>query len=88
VSERLTVVRLKPLYRIRFTYPEGWAVGRTYPAGRRRVVGAVFHSSDCERYQRLNDAVCVSVGEVRAAGGASPELVVDIAELVWEELPE
>lgn len=144
------MVRLEPLYRIRFTYPEGWAVGldggweqhfylaegrceggvngrlrganyprrrsdgtfrpdfravieaddgatimfewhgygRAYPTGRRQIVGAAFHSSDDERYQRLNDVVCVSVGEVRAAVGASPELVVDIAELIWEEISE
>src|SRR5262249_6407943 len=62
--------------------------GRAYPTGRRQVVGAAFHTSDDERYQRLNDVVCVSVGEVRAAGAASPELVVDIAELVWEELSQ
>jgi hypothetical protein len=140
-------VRLEPLYRIRFGYPEGWAVtlggeweqrfyiaegrcegeitgrfrganypqrradgtfrpdfravietddgaaimfewhgyGRAYPASRRQIVGAVFHSSDHERYERLNDVVCVCAGEVRAAAG---ELVVDVAELIWEEIPE
>lgn len=147
-------MRLESLYRIRFTYPEGWMVdleggweqhlylaegrcegsitgrfrgsnyplrngpggafrpdlraaiqtddeatillemhgyGRAYPAGRRQIVGAVFHVSDDDRYRRLNDAVCVCVGEVRAAGdpeARSPDLVLDVAELIWEPIPE
>jgi hypothetical protein len=59
--------------------------GRAYPVGRRQVVGAVFHLSDHERYERLNDVVCVCTGEVRAA---ARELVVDVAELIWEQTPE
>jgi hypothetical protein len=65
--------------------------GRAYPPGRRQIVGAVFHLSDDERYRRLNDVVCVCVGEVRAPadpGQHEPDLVVDIAELVWEQLTE
>jgi hypothetical protein len=144
------LVRLEQLYRIRFTYPEGWKIdlggdweqhfyiaegrcegairgrfrganyprrrsdgtfqpdfravietddgaaimfewhgyGRAYPAGRRQIVGAVFHSSDDVRYQRLNDVICVSAGEVRASAEGSSELVVEIAELVWEAVAE
>jgi hypothetical protein len=143
-------VRLEPLYRIRFEYPEGWAIGvggdweqhfyiaegrcegvlsgrfrganfplrrsdgtfrpdfravietddgatvmlewhgygRAYPVGRRQIVGAVFHLSEDGRYGRLNDVVCVSVGEVRARENSSAELVVDVAELVWEAVAE
>jgi hypothetical protein len=147
-------VRLEPLYRIRFTYPESWTVGleggwtqhlmlaegrcegtlsgrfrganfpqrrtasgpfrpdfraaietddgatvlfewhgygRAYPPGRRQVVGSVFHLSDDDRYRRLNDVVCVCVGEVRApADPAAPssDLVVDVAELVWEPIAD
>jgi hypothetical protein len=143
-------VRLEPLYRIRFTYPEGWGIGlggdweqhfylaegrcegaingrfrganyprrrsdgtfrpdfravietddgatimfewhgygRAYPVGRRQVVGAIFHSSDDERYVRLNDVICVCVGEVRASTGESAELVIDVAELVWEAIAD
>ena len=62
--------------------------GRAYPVGRRQVVGAVFHSSDDERYERLNDVACVCVGEVRASAGESAELVIDVAELVWEAIAE
>jgi len=146
-------VKLEPLYRIRFTYPEGWAVsleggweqhmylaegrcegsvvgrfrganfpyrrtsagpfcpdlraviatddgatimvelqgyGRAYPAGRRQIVGSVRHTSDSDTYRRLNDVVCVCVGEVRASSDPSegPKLVVDVAELVWEAIAE
>lgn len=142
-------MRLAPLYRLRFTYPESWAVGleggwqqlffiaegrcegaitgrfrganfprrqgtdgpfrpdfravieaddgavimvewhgygRAYPPGRRQIVGAVFHLADREPYQRLNDVVCVSIGEVRTPSDPSqsePDLVVDVAELIW-----
>jgi hypothetical protein len=146
-------VRLEQLYRIRFTYPEGWSValeggweqhlylaegrcegwisgrfrganfplrrtaegpfcpdfravidtddgatimlelhgyGRAHPAGRRQIVGSVLHVSDSDRYRRLNDVVCVCVGEVRAStqpdGG--PDLVIDVAELVWEPIAD
>lgn len=147
-------MRLEPLYRIRFTYPDGWAVGleggweqhlyfaegrcegsirgrfrganfphrrtatgpfrpdfravietddgamimfelhgygRPYPPGRRQIVGSVFHLSDDDRYRRLNDVVCVCDGEVRAPEDPdreSPELVIDVAELIWEPIAE
>ncbi len=47
--------------------------------------------SDSERYRRLNDVVCVCVGEVRAPSEPdqeSPDLVIDVAELVWEPIAE
>jgi hypothetical protein len=147
-------VRLDPLYRLRFRYPEAWKVdveggweqwfflaegtvegsikgrfrganfpmrrgsagaslpdfravietdddatillewhgyGRAYPVGRRQIVGAIFHTSDQEPYSRLNDAVCVTIGEVRSAPESSdegPTLVVDVAELIWEPIAE
>jgi len=147
-------VRLEHLYRIRFVYPEGWAVGleggweqhlyfaegrcegaiagrfrganfpqrrtpagpfcpdlrgvietddgatilvelhgygRSHPAGRRQIVGSVLHLSDDDRYRRLDDVVCVCAGEVRASAdpeAPSPDLVVDVAELVWEPIAE
>src|SRR4051794_10282155 len=122
-------MKLEPLYRIRFHYPESWTIGleggweqhlflaegrcegaiegrfrganfpqrrtssgpfrpdfraviesddgatimfelhgygRSYPVGRRQVVGSVLHLSDNDRYRRLNDVVCVCAGEVRA----------------------
>lgn len=145
-------MRLEHLYRMRFTYPAGWAVGlegrweqhlylaegtcegtitgqfrganfplrrtpdgpfcpdfrgaidtadgatvifechgygRAYPPGRRQIVGSVTHVSDDERYIRLNDVVCVCVGEVRSTPGSdSTNLVMDVAELVWEPIAE
>jgi hypothetical protein len=44
-----------------------------------------------EQYTRLNDVVCVSVGEVRAPtdpGQVEPDLVVDVAELIWEPIAD
>ncbi len=145
-------MRLEHLYRIRFTYPEGWEVrleggweqhfyladgfcegeingrlrganfplrrtadgpfqpdmrgvietdddatvlfdsrgyGRAYPVGRRQIVGTVLHLSDHPRYRRLNDAVCVCTGEVRSSPDthvSGPELVLDVAELIWEPI--
>jgi hypothetical protein len=145
--EECAVVKLEPLYRIRFAYPEGWEIGlggdweqhfyiaegrcegavsgrfrganyprrrsdgtfrpdfravietddgatimfewhgygRAYPPGRRQIVGCVFHLAEDERYRRLNDVVCVCTGEVRAQ---ERELVVDVAELVWEPIAD
>jgi len=146
-------MRLEPLYRVRFTYPESWGIdleggwqqfffiaegrceggvsgrfrganyprrrtpegpfcpdirgvietddggtimmecrgyGRAYPAGRRQVVGSVVHLSDSDRYSRLNDVVAMCVGEVRAPalGGGEADLVMDVAELVWEPIAD
>jgi Protein of unknown function (DUF3237) len=62
--------------------------GRAYPVGNRQVVGAATHISGDERYRWLNDVVCALAGEVRAdrEPGAT-EIVLDVAELVWEEIP-
>ena len=59
--------------------------GRAYPIGRRQIVGAVTHLCNADGYRWLNDSVAVSTGEVRATGNAT-ELVIDVAELVWEPL--
>jgi hypothetical protein len=63
--------------------------GRAYPVGRRQIVVAMTHVSDDERYRRLNDVLCVGTGEVRAGDDDRPtELVIDVAELVWEPVAE
>jgi hypothetical protein len=64
--------------------------GRAYPVGRRQIVGSVLHVSDSDRYRRLNDVVCVCVGEVRSAADpdADADLVLDVAELVWEPITD
>jgi hypothetical protein len=147
-------MRLEPMYRIRFTYPEGWAVeldggweqhlylaegrcegsitgrfrganypqrrtadgpfcadiravietddgaeimlemrgyGRPEPPGRRQIVGSVQHVAEAEQYRHLNDVVCACVGEVRAPADPdqdSPDLVIDVAEIVWEPIAD
>ena len=45
------------------------------------LVGSMTHVTADERYARLNDAVCAVAGEVRPS-----EVVLDVAELVWEPL--
>lgn len=57
--------------------------GRAYPLGRRQIVGTAMHVSDAEAFLRLNDAVCPLVGEVRTLSDRV-ELVIDVAELIWE----
>ena len=54
-------------------------------------MGSVLHLSDDHRYRRLNDVVCVCVGEVRTSADpneSSPDLVMDVAKLVWEPVAE
>jgi len=145
-------MRFEPLYRARFSYPEGWSIeltgangiesvhffladgrcegrvigrvrganhprrrtdetfvpdfqgvietddgaviffdcrgyGRAYPVGRRQIVGSVTHLSEHAEYRRLNDIVCVATGEVRTLASGT-ELVLDIAELIWEPIPD
>ena len=62
--------------------------GRSYPKGRRQIVGAAWHMSDHEKYRWLNDSICVFTGEVRTPGEqyqlSDVELVVEVSELVWE----
>jgi hypothetical protein len=64
--------------------------GRAQPAEKRQVVGAAWHFSDDARYRRLNDGICVIVGEVRRPPADVPQsdvwIVLEIAELIWEPL--
>jgi hypothetical protein len=62
--------------------------GRAYPVGRRQIVVMCLHQSDDDRYRRLNDAFCVGTGEVRIISDSHTELVIDIAELIWEPIPD
>jgi hypothetical protein len=51
----------------------------------RELVGSVSHVSDDPRYRWLNDVVCPLAGEVRPlANGSGFEVVLEIAELIWE----
>lgn len=63
--------------------------GRAYPEEMRQVVAAATHLAGDERYRWLNDVVCAIAGQVRPredAGGM--EIVLDVAELVWEPLED
>jgi hypothetical protein len=70
--------------------------GRSYPVGRRQVVGAAWHITDNKNYGWLNDTVCAIAGEVRAPAGiprdqikqADVKLVFEVAEITWESPPE
>ena len=89
-SFRTSAPRSRPTTEGRSCF-ESHGYGRAYPPGRRQIVGSVFHLSDDERYRRLNDVMCVCVGEVRASAdpdAGSPDLVLDVAELVWEPIAE
>jgi hypothetical protein len=55
-------------------------------AGMRRLTGSLTHVTDDPRYARLNDVVCAVAGEVRPGADGGFEVVVDVAELVWEPL--
>lgn len=76
-------------------YVEFHGYGRTYPAGRRQWLVAGIHLSDAAPYKWLNDAIVVGTGEVRwdtppvtDDPNASPDLVLDVAELIWEPIPD
>lgn len=62
---------------------------RSQSPHRRQWVATAKHLAQDGPYARLNDAVCVGVGEVRTKpAGHDPnnpsELLLDVAELIWE----
>ena len=53
--------------------------------GTRELVGSITHTTDDERYRWLNDRVGAVAGEVRPREGeAGFDVVIEVAELVWE----
>lgn len=61
---------------------------RTGSTGRRELVGSITHLSDDARYLWLNEVVGALTGEVRArADGNGFDVVLDIAQIVWEPHP-
>lgn len=61
--------------------------GRPVSGGGRELVGSVTHATGDERYAWLNDTVCALVGELRPRVGEDGfDVVLDIAEVVWEPL--
>jgi hypothetical protein len=62
----------------------GYAVPR--PESKLELVGSFRHVTDDERYSRLNDVICALTGEVRPSLDGGHEVVLDVAELIWEPL--
>jgi hypothetical protein len=68
--------------------------GRAYPPGKRQIVVGITHLTDDVRYRRLNDVVCVGAGEVLSVSlpdgtrSEETEVVVDVAELIWEPIDD
>jgi hypothetical protein len=58
-------------------------IGRPQAEPQGRIVASIVHTAEGE-YAWLNDTLGVVCGEVR--GGR--EIVLDVAALVWEPLPE
>jgi len=59
----------------------------TTETGMRRLAGSMTHLTDDERYAWLNDRVCALTGEIRPRGtGEGFDVVLEVAELVWEPL--
>ena len=53
----------------------------------RRLVGALTHVSDDERYAWLNIVVCTVAGAVeQRPDGNGTDVVIDVAELMWQPI--
>lgn len=59
---------------------------RTGPQGRRELLGSMTHTTDDDRYRWLNDRVCAVTGEVRPRSEGGFDVVLEVAELVWEPM--
>ena len=60
-------------------------LARTGSAGMRELVGSITHTTSDGRYRWLNDRVGAVTGEVRPREtGEGFDVVIDVAELVWE----
>jgi hypothetical protein len=42
------------------------------------------HVTDDERYRWLNDTVCMVAGEIRRRPAGGFDVVLEVAELIWE----
>lgn len=55
-------------------------------SGAAELLGSIIHVTNDERYRWLNDRIGVVVGEIQSRDGGDSEIVVDVAELVWDPL--
>jgi hypothetical protein len=53
-------------------------------AGSRQLLGSMTHLSEDDRYRWLNQATCVLAGDVRPKDEGGFDVVLEVAELVWE----
>ena len=83
-------MKLLPLYRVCFTYPEGWGVALSSPSSTdgQHFIASASHLSDHEKYRWLNDGLAVGEGEVRTVSEDHVELVIDWSEVIWEPIAE
>jgi hypothetical protein len=58
------------------------AYRHTYLVDRRRMLVAVRHVTDDERYARLNAAQCIGIGEVDVKDSGRIDITLDVAEAV------
>lgn len=63
------------------------AFRHTFLVDRRRMLVAVTHATDDERYRRLNDAACIGIGEVTVKPSGRIEITLDVAEAVERSGP-
>jgi hypothetical protein len=59
-------------------------LARLTDEGMRQLLGSITHLSDDARYRWLNDRVCALAGEVRPREGGGFDVVLDVAEMIWE----
>jgi hypothetical protein len=59
-------------------------LARLTSSGMRELVGSIKHETGDERYAWLNSRMCALAGEVRPDGTGGFEVVIDVAEIVWE----
>jgi hypothetical protein len=60
--------------------------GRAPGDGPSQLLGSITHLSDDARYSWLNQAVCILTGEVRPQGADHFDVILEVAELVWEPM--
>lgn len=64
--------------------PTGLPLGRVSIGGPSELLGSITHLSDDGRYSWLNQAVGVLTGQVRPIAPDQFDVVLEVAELVWQ----
>jgi hypothetical protein len=61
---------------------------RASASGPRQLLGSITHRSADERYRWLNTAMGVLTGKIRPRPEGGFDVVLDVAELIWEPLAD